>query len=671
MNFKPEKRVVKFYLLLFFCIFAEKHRKMGKFLFWVFAGLTACWLTSCQQDGKSELQGGTQKDSDEYYIDLSLRNIKFYEAYAVDSFLQTTERLHQYLLRNEKRTNRDIQLLRAQWMMARGVYYAALLGRPDSGLVYAKKAAHLMEQERMNPDLRVVAMTDIADFYRQTGQLDLSAEGYMQALAVADSFQTTTDSHIAISLGISTVYTFMADYENSAKWWAKCKELLPKMKKPDQFIYYNNVGNDYYLQDKYQEALPFFEKAASLVKDDPDKTWDYYTARANIAEILINLKRGDDARPILEEVDSFYRKVNFPILLYYINTSKIELALLDGRTADAIRIIREEKAPEEMIPAAKVMRLKVVEQVWTQAGNIQNAYETHKELHALNDSIQTANVRMQLSTRLMEYEHDKRLLEQQQQIERSEMNELLAWAFFVVALLAAVLLLVLYQWHRRRGRMKELELRQQLIETRLGNARNRLSPHFIYNALNHEMLSQMEGRRVDFNALTQLLRRGLAMADTLKTSLQDELAFVDYYATIEGQQIGDDFRYRKEIDEGIDISQVSLPAMTIQIFVENAIKHGLRPMKPENGEMRQLTIHVSRQGQATLVEVTDNGQGLKNGPMSQAQTGMKVVRQTIQMLNERNQEKIDFGVNNLTEEGKRGCRSWILLPDHFDYHVGK
>jgi LytS/YehU family sensor histidine kinase len=185
------------------------------------------------------------------------------------------------------------------------------------------------------------------------------------------------------------------------------------------------------------------------------------------------------------------------------------------------------------------------------------------------------------------------------------------------------------------------------------------------------MLSQMEGRQVDFNALTQLLRRGLAMADTLKTSLQDELAFVDYYATIEGQQIGDDFRYSKEIDEGIDIRQVSLPAMTIQIFVENAIKHGLRPMKPENEEMRQLTIHVSRQGQATLVEVTDNGQGLKNGPTSQAQTGMKVVRQTIQMLNERNQEKIDFGVNNLTEEGKRGCRSWILLPDHFDYHVGK
>ncbi len=642
---------------------------MGKFLFWVFAGLTACWLTSCQQEGKSDSQGGTQKDSDEYYIDLSLRNIKFYEAYAVDSFLQTTERIHQYLLRNEKRMNRDMQLLRAQWMMARGVYYAALLGRPDSGLVYAKKAAHLMEQERMNPDLRVVAMTDIADFYRQTGQLDLSAEGYMQALAVADSFQTTTDSHIAISLGISTVYTFMADYENSAKWWAKCRELLPKMKKPDQFIYYNNVGNDYYLQDKYQEALPFFEKAASLVKDDPDKTWDYYTARANIAEILINLKRGDDARPILEEVDSFYRKVNFPILLYYINTSKIELALLDGRTADAIRIIREEKAPEEMIPAAKVMRLKVVEQVWTQAGNIQNAYETHKELHALNDSIQTANVRMQLSTRLMEYEHDKRLLEQQQEIEHSKMTNRLAWVLFVTALLTAILLFVLYLMHRRKGRMQALELRQQLIETRLKNTRNRISPHFIYNALNHEMLAQMDGKAVDFNALTQLLRRGLAMADTLETTLAEELAFVDYYVTIEGQQMGDTFHYEKVISDGIDTSQVKLPAMTIQIFVENAIKHGLRSLRLQEGQLRRLTIRVSRKDECTLVEVVDNGGGLKSDLSNKAQTGIKVVRQTIQMLNEHNHSPIQFGIGNRLLKGEKGCCSWLLLPDHYSYTI--
>ena len=643
---------------------------MRRFAFCIVALLVVSNFMGCQQEGKVQPTMAT-KDSDEYYQKLVDKGVEYYRAYNVDSFADCNKRIHQYLMRNEGRKDEKYLQLKAHWLKAEGVYYTALLGRPDSGIVYTDSAIRLMERLRMDPELRVITMLNKGNFYSQTGQFDLSADAYLKAMAVADSFETSEDSRIAINLGISTVYTYMGDFTSSGKWWAKSKALLPKMKKPDQFIYYNNVGNDYYLQDKYREALPYFEKAASLVKDDPDKTWDYYTARTNIAEILINLKEAKKARPILHEVDSFFRKVDFGILLYYIRTSEIELATLEGRHSDATQMVRDSKTPAGMIPAAVVMRLKAKEQAWRKAGNMQEAYEAHRQYHQLNDSIQSQNLKMQMNARMMEYEHDKRLLEQQQRIERSEMNELLAWALFVAALLAAVLLLVLYQWHRRRGRMKELELRQQLIETRLGNARNRLSPHFIYNALNHEMLSQMEGRQVDFNALTQLLRRGLAMADTLKTSLQDELAFVDYYATIEGQQIGDDFRYSKEIDEGIDISQVSLPAMTIQIFVENSIKHGLRPMKPENEEMRQLTIHVSRQGQATLVEVTDNGQGLKNGPTSQAQTGMKVVRQTIQMLNERNQEKIDFGVNNLTEEGKRGCRSWILLPDHFDYHVGK
>ena len=635
----------------------------GAYLFVVIIALTACQKNE-RFMSRQEL---SDKDSDSIYIELSIRNNKFYEEYAVDSFVQTTERIHQYLLRNEKRMSRDLQLLRAQWMMARGVYWGALLGRPDSALIYTEKAVQLMEQERMNPDLRVVGMTNRADFYRQMGKLDLSADSYMQALAIVDSFQTTIDSKIAIYLGISTVFTAMADYGNSKKWFKRCEQLLPQMKKPDQFIYYNNLGNDHYQQGQYQEALPCFEKAASLVKGDPDKTWDYYTARANIAEILVNLKDAKAAGPIVEEVDSFYRKVNFPMLLYYIGTSKIELALLEGKTADAIRYIQQENTPEEMIPAAKVMRLKAVEQVWQKIGHYANAYKAHQELHALNDSIQKANVKMQMSTRLLEYEHDKQLMKQRQEIEHSKMTNRLAWVLFVTALLAAILLFVLYLMHRRKGRIQTLELHQQLFETRLRNTRNRLSPHFIYNALNHEMLAQMDGKTVNFEPLTQLLRRGVDMADTLEITLEEELAFVDYYVTIEGQQMDSDFHYEKQIDKDIDMAKVKLPAMTIQIVVENAIKHGLRTIKPQEGKKRELSIHVCRKENATLVEVLDNGHGLKNDLSSRRKTGMKVVRQTIQLLNEKNHVPITFGVGNYHHGETSGCRSWILLPDEYQF----
>lgn len=643
---------------------------MRKIAYWTIAVLTVMNVIGCQQKNETA-EGSGSEDSVDFYQKLADKGVEYYRAYNVDSFADCNRRLKQFLMRNEERKDSTIQRLRAHWLKAEGVYFSAILGRPDSGIVYTGKAIRLMEQLRMNPELRVITMLNMGNYYSQTGQFDLSADTYLQAMAVADSFQTSEDSRIAINLGISTVYTYMGDFASSAKWWAECKKLLPKMSKPDQFIYYNNVGNDYYLQDKYKEALPYFEKAASLVRDNPDKTWDYYTARANIAEILINLKEAEKARPVLAEVDSFFRKVDFGILLYYIRTSEIELATLEGRNADATRMIMQSPTPEGMIPAAVVMRLKAEEQAWAKAGNMKEAYMAHRQYHHLNDSIQAANLKMQMSARLMEYEHDKRLSEQQQQIEKKGMENRLAWALTAVALLVAVLLFILYQWHRRKGRMQALELRQQLIETRLRNTRNRLSPHFIYNALNHEMLAQMDGKSVNFDALTQLLRRGLAMADTLETTLKDELDFVGYYATIEGQQMGDDFCYEERIDDGIDTSQVLLPAMTVQIFAENAIKHGLRPLEPEEGRQRKLTIHVSRKEKATLVEVTDNGNGLQGGAKDRTQTGMKVVRQTIQMLNDQNSRRIEFGVENCQQEGTSGCRSWVLLPDDFNYNAGK
>ena len=173
------------------------------------------------------------------------------------------------------------------------------------------------------------------------------------------------------------------------------------------------------------------------------------------------------------------------------------------------------------------------------------------------------------------------------------------------------------------------------------------------------MLAQMEGRKVDLNALTQLLRRGVEQADMLETTLAEELTFVDYYVDIERQQMPMALFYQKEIGSDVDPQTVLLPAMTIQIFVENAIKHGL---KRQGGI---LTVRAGRQGDATLVEVIDNGQGL--GASYQEHTGMRVVRQTIQMLNERNQQQITFGIGNIPD----GCRSWLLIPDNFNYNIEK
>ena len=110
--------------------------------------------------------------------------------------------------------------------------------------------------------------------------------------------------------------------------------------------------------------------------------------------------------------------------------------------------------------------------------------------------------------------------------------------------------------------------------------------------------------------------------------------------------------------------------MAIQIFVENAIKHGLRAMPQRENKYRQLCVKISRcDNHYTLVEVIDNGLGLPSDSSNTTQTGMRIIRQTIQILNDKNKEYISFGIENCSvlENNHTGCRSWIMIPDEYDY----
>mgnify|MGYP000763314893 FL=1 len=49
---------------------------------------------------------------------------------------------------------------------------------------------------------------------------------------------------------------------------------------------------------------------------------------------------------------------------------------------------------------------------------------------------------------------------------------------------------------------------------------------------------------------------------------------------------------------------------------------------------------------------------------------MKVIMQTIQILNMKNQAAIDISVHNVTlPSGKTGCEVTFLLPDKYDYRI--
>ena len=113
--------------------------------------------------------------------------------------------------------------------------------------------------------------------------------------------------------------------------------------------------------------------------------------------------------------------------------------------------------------------------------------------------------------------------------------------------------------------------------------------------------------------------------------------------------------------------------MMIQIFVENAIKHGLKdmPADTDGKTKKKLILHIFREKQNIHIEVCNNGKPLNlQNRDHKTQTGLRVVSQTIQLLNERNEQQMSYDLTEYREEkGETGCCAQLIIPDNYNFNI--
>lgn len=239
--------------------------------------------------------------------------------------------------------------------------------------------------------------------------------------------------------------------------------------------------------------------------------------------------------------------------------------------------------------------------------------------------------------------------------------------FLLIAVVSAVIL------YRKRQRDREQwRMQNAMTSLRLENVRNRISPHFIFNVLNREMnLHKGDKESQNLIGLTKLIRRNLELTDCLAVSLADELDFVDTYVKLERQSLGSEFEYRLDLAEQLDLQEMKVPSMLLQIPVENAIKHGLR--LKEGKRLLLIQVHKLENNQVEIV-ICDNGGGYRKTSVSYGTgTGMKVITQTIQLLNMYNSRPILMKINNVLigEEKEMGCEVRFVVPLDYSYQLKK
>lgn len=543
-------------------------------------------------------------------------------------------------------------------------------GAVDSAEVYFREA-YKLRLKGTRTDVIPDILMNLADANNHLGKLDVGVFWYRRALLICDSLNMPSDKKYPIYYGLAQGYMTLRDFEQCDYYYNLAAKSYANMMPDEKHFYLNNRGNSYYFRGDYTTAIDYFRKIVTLVKNYSDMRWGLNLSYLNLADCFLQLNKADSAAKYLGMCQPFFEEIGSNTALYYIDTQNIELALQRKDFAKAQRLLSDSKSSSDIDPDMVHIRNKYLQRFYEETGDYKQAYHYLKENNRQDDSIRSERIRMRTADLTLRYQQDSTLMAHKVLFQKQE-NEVLVlrqtWLItLAVAVVALLITVFLYLYNKKKRDLLLVQNRRTVSTLRLENIRNRLSPHFIFNVLNQEMVNREEKEQRELASLVKLMRRNLELAEQLCVTLSEELDFVNTYIDLERRSLGLHFHPVIEIAEDVHPEQVLLPSMMIQIPVENAIKHALRDKEGE----RNLWITVNRRQNVICIQITDNGGGYRPDSRNRGTgTGMKVVMQTIQILNMKNKEVIDVAIHNVTlKTGEVGCEVTFLLPDKYDYKI--
>ena len=211
-------------------------------------------------------------------------------------------------------------------------------------------------------------------------------------------------------------------------------------------------------------------------------------------------------------------------------------------------------------------------------------------------------------------------------------------------------------WNSARIEHRLQEQEKLLMAARVEALASQINPHFLFNTLtsiSSLIRSQPETARTLIVKLSGLLRRLLRSQEHFVT-LREELEAIDEYLDIESIRFGPKLRVEKDIDP--DSLGVVVPSMLLQPLIENSIKHGLAPKVGEG----RITIRSVRQNGHTIVDVIDNGVGVRAGNAERIRSGGIGLRNVNERL------RVIYGANyqlQLDSVPGEGTCARIVIPE--------
>ncbi len=234
-----------------------------------------------------------------------------------------------------------------------------------------------------------------------------------------------------------------------------------------------------------------------------------------------------------------------------------------------------------------------------------------------------------------------------------QMNPTYKFKYFIWILIYGlfVVFIALIQWAQRIKTQHRIDTEKELAKYQLIAIKNQIDPHFTLNTLN--TISALYGKGENQEAykymtkLSRLMLQVLNNSDQISSTLKTEMEMLKSYIELQMIRFRDVFTYSMNWDEE-KLSDREVPRMLIHLFVENAIKHGLR-LKKENGVLK---IDIQEKGKYLYIFIEDNGVGRKAASLDKSLSsgkGLEISDKICEMYYRLKNVRVSYSIEDLMD----------------------
>ncbi|MBU2915429.1 sensor histidine kinase [Reichenbachiella agariperforans] len=171
-------------------------------------------------------------------------------------------------------------------------------------------------------------------------------------------------------------------------------------------------------------------------------------------------------------------------------------------------------------------------------------------------------------------------------------------------------------------------LKSQQIRTQYGVLQNQMSPHFLFNSLNTltTLITEDQKTAIDFTqTLSEVYRYILQNKERELVRLDEEIEFCEGYIFLLKKRFPENFHVRIGVDAAK--RQLYIAPLTIQMLIENAIKHNI----VSKNQPLVVDIHIDETNRVTV----SNNLQMKTSLEKSTKLGLDNIKKRYELLGQR------------------------------------